>query len=240
MLAPAPHIPRNLKQKLTAAVRPFQREYDAMTLAEARRLLARHDFKMPVLCSLVFHGSGNVKHVDIRENLKRQPPSSTQFSGSVGIFTSLEDGERDLRSECLRWIAESAAKTFLAEGRHQVFRMSDADIEAHLRKTSEYSSFCTIGFRDVSPLAIRRIIERERDLRLAESAHERLRRYARQPNTEGFLEELKTERADADCWYDEMIAKGYTPLGSFEYETWPEEQRIVLAYREHLYWSQFF
>lgn len=239
MITPAPHVPGNLKQKLTAAVRPCQREYDAMSLAEARRLLARHDFKLPVLCSLVFHGNGNLKQVNIRENLKRQAPSARQFAGSVGIFTSPEQGERDLRSECLRWIAENAAKTFLAEGRHRVFRMSDADIEACLRRTSEYPSYRAVDFRDVSLLAIRRILEKERDLRRGESAHEQIARCAKGPNPEGFLKDLEKERTDALAWRDEQIAKGYTPLCSFEYESWPEEQRMVLAYRERSYRTLF-
>lgn len=235
MIAPAPHVPGNLKQKLTAAVRPCQREYDAMTLTEARRLLARHDFKLPVLCSLVFHGNGNLKQVNIRENLKLQAPSARQFAGSVRIFTSPEQGERDLRSECLRWIAENAAKTFLEEGRYRVSDMTDKDIEARLRTISDYSAYHAVSFRDVSPLATRRILERERELRRGESAHSRIDRYAMQPKSEDFLKDLEAERVDALAWYDEQIAKGYTPLCSFEYESWPEEQRMVLAHRERSY-----
>ncbi|WP_026756902.1 hypothetical protein [Sediminimonas qiaohouensis] len=239
MIAPAPQIPGNLKQKLIAAVRPFQREYDAMTLAEARRLLARHDFQMPVLCSLAFHGNGNLKQVNVRENLKRKAPSPRQFAASVTIFASPEQGAKDLRSGCFRWIAEDAAKKFLTEGRHQAFRLSNADIEALLRRVLEYAPYQSIDFRDVSLLAIRRVVEKERDLRHGESNHARLVRHAQRSTPEGFREELETERADALAWRDGQIAKGYTSLYSFEYESWPEEQRAVLAYRERAYRTRF-
>lgn len=61
MRSPAPSVPNNLGQKLIAAVRPFQRQYDQMTLGDARRILARHNFRIPVLCSLIFHGNGALK-----------------------------------------------------------------------------------------------------------------------------------------------------------------------------------
>ena len=116
MLTPAPHVPENLGQKLTTAVRPFQREYDKMTFGDVRRLLGRHDYRGPVLCSLMFHGNGRLKHVGIRENLKRKAPSPWQFAGAVTIFGSPEQGAKDLRSACLRWIAERAANQFLKDG----------------------------------------------------------------------------------------------------------------------------
>ncbi|WP_372922289.1 hypothetical protein [Roseovarius sp.] len=239
MLTPAPHVPENLGQKLIAAVRPFQREYDQMTLGDARRLLGRHGFRVPVLCSFKFHGNGNLKQVSIRENLKRKSPSPRQFATAVTIFASPERGASDLRSACLRWIAEEAAKQFLKDGRHQAFKLSDADIETLLRRTSEYAPYQAVDFRDVPLLAIRRIIETERDLRRHESNHARLVRHVRQPIPEGFQEELEAERAAALAWRDERIAKGYTPLCSFEYQTWPEEQRAVLAHRQNSYRTCF-
>jgi hypothetical protein len=42
MLTSAPLIPHNLTKKLEAAVKRFQREYDDLTLGDARRLLARY------------------------------------------------------------------------------------------------------------------------------------------------------------------------------------------------------
>lgn len=235
MLAPAPHIPDNLRQKLIVAVRPLQREYDDMTLGAARRLLARHNFKLPVLCSLVFHGNGKLKNVSIRENLKRKAASSWQFASAVTIFGSPEQGVQDIRSACLRWMAEEAAKQFLKDGRHQAFEMSDADIETLLRRISEYAPYQTFDCRDVSLLATRRIAEKEQELRQGESNHARLLRHARRPTPRGFQEELDAERAAALAWRDDQVAKGYPPLCSFEYDAWPEEERVVLAYRERSY-----
>ncbi len=238
MIAPAPHMPENLAQKLIVAARSFQRDYDAMTLAEARRLLGRHDFRVPVLCSLTFHGNGNLKQVNVRENLKCKAPSPRQFASSIRIFATPDQGANDLRSGCLRWIAEDAAKRFLTEGRHQAFQLSDEEIEALLRRIPEYAPYKAVDFEDVCLLAIRRIVETEHELRRGESNHARLIRHA-QTMPRGFLAELEEERAAARSQWDEDIAKGYIPFIPFAYRCWPEEVGIVLAQRERVYAAAF-
>jgi len=238
MIAPAPHLPDNLAQKLIAAARSFQRDYDTITLAEARRLLGRHDFRVPVLCSLAFHGNGNLKQVNVRENLKCKVPSPRQFASFIRIFATPDQGANDLRSGCFRWIAEDSTKRFLTEGRHQAFQLSEEEIETLLRRIPEYAPHKAVDFEDVSLLAIRRIVETEHELRRGESNHARLIRHA-QTMPRGFLAELEDERVAARSQWDEDIAKGYTPFIPFAYRSWPEEEGIVLAYRERTYEATF-
>ncbi len=116
-----------------------------------------------------------------------------------------------------------------------MFDMSDADIEALLRKISEYAPYQTVDCRDISLLTVRRIAEREQELRRGESNHARLIRHAKCPKPSGFSEDLEEERVAAIAWRDEEIAKGYRPIYSYEYEGWPDEDRVVLAYRERSY-----
>ena len=224
MITPAPHLPDNLAQKLIAAARSFQRDYDAITLAEARRLLGRHDFRVPVLCSLAFHGNGNLKQVNVRENLKCKEPSTRQFASSIRIFANPEQGANDLRSGCFRWIAEESAKRFLTE--------------ALLRRIPEYAPYKAVDFEDVSLLAIRRVVEAEHELRRGESNHARLIRH-KQAMPRGFMADLEAERAAARSQWDEEIAKGYIPFIPFAYRSWPEEEAIVLARRERSYEAAF-
>ncbi|WP_163848086.1 hypothetical protein [Pseudooceanicola aestuarii] len=238
MIAPTPHMPENLAQKLIVAARSFQRDYDAMTLAEARRLLGRHDFRVPVLCSLTFHGNGNLKQVNVRENLKCKAPFPRQFVSSIRIFATPEQGANDLRSGCFRWIAEDAAERFLTERRHRAFQLSDGEIEALLRRIPEYAPYKAVDFEDVCLLAIRRIVETEHELRRGESKHARLFRHA-QKMPSGFITDLEEERADARSEWDEDIAKGYTPFIPFAYRSWPEEEAIVLAQRQRTYEALF-
>ena len=238
MITPAPHLPDNLAQKLIAAARSFQRDYDAITLAEARRLLGRHDFRVPVLCSLAFHGNGNLKQVNVRENLKCKEPSTRQFASSIRIFANPEQGANDLRSGCFRWIAEESAKRFLTEGRHQALQLSDEEIEALLRRIPEYAPYKAVDFEDVSLLAIRRVVETEHELRRGESNHARLIRH-KQTMPRSFMADLEAERAAARSQWDEEIAKGYIPFIPFAYRSWPEEEAIVLARRERSYEAAF-
>ncbi len=115
-----------------------------------------------------------------------------------------------------------------------MFEMPDADIEALLRKISEYGPYQKVEYRDLSLLTIRRIAEMEQGLRSGESKHARLFRHAARPKPVGFLKELEEESAAAIAWRDDEVAKGYTPLHSFEYASWPDEERVVFAYRERL------
>tara|TARA_R100000687_G_C6450941_1_gene165288 strand:- start:484 stop:1209 length:726 start_codon:yes stop_codon:yes gene_type:complete len=231
MLTPPIEVPYNLSRKLAVAVRPFQREYDTITIGEARRLLSRYNFRIPVLCSLSFHKNGNLKHVNIRENLKLIEPTERQFASRVRIFDTPEHVAIDLHSDCLRWIAEVVAKEIIDNGRHQVFGLTDAEIEALLCRISDYAHYLTFSFGDVSPLVIRRILERERVLRRNESNHARLVRHAAARRTD-FRSELEEERTAAIAWRDECIAGNLQPVWPHEYAGWPEDERVVLAYRK--------
>lgn len=149
MIATAPQIPFNLKQKLIAAVRPFQREYDDMTLRDARRLLGRHGFKMPVLYSLVFHDNGNLQRVNIRENATLRPARlPSQIASDLTIFSSPERGADDLWSSCLHRIVEDAAKQCIKDGRHRAATLSDAEIESILRRIPDYESCRRFDLRE--------------------------------------------------------------------------------------------
>lgn len=237
MLTASPHIPANLKQKLNASVRPFQREYDKMSMGDAKRLVARHGFKVPILCSFVYHGNGTLKRIDVRENLKHQAPSSRQISGSITIFGSAEQGVDDLISPCLQWLSEEAAKAFIAENRHQAMKESDACIDKRLRGISEYNHPQSFGFRDVSALASRRVLEHEQETRKIESNHERLARLAR-PVPKEFYKELELEKKSAFEWRDEKAARGFLPTLFHNRDLCYDEQ-VVLEYRYYRYRDEF-
>lgn len=233
MLTPPPHIPFKLAQKLQAAVRPHQREYDDMLIADARRLLGRHDYKIPVLCDFVFHKNGNLKRVRIRQNLKRIAPSPREFAAAVTPLASPENETRQLLFSSLRWIAEDSARQFLKDERHRASSLTDENIEEYLLRISEYKYCERVRFGDVSLLMTRRILERERDLRGVESKHSRLRRLATEQCSDLHME-LEEEREAAFAWRDKLTAVGRTPIWPYEYAGWAEDQRVVLAYRANV------
>lgn len=238
MIAPPPHIPGNLGRKLIVATKVFQRDYDATTLAEARRLLARHNLRMPVLCSFDLYGNGKLRQVNLCENLKRKEPSSCQFATSVNILNSPEQCAIDLHSASLCWIAENAAKQFLTERRHQAFRLRDDEIAAFLRIVPKYASHLSVYCGDVSLLAIRRILEKEHELRCGESNHARLVRYSQQMPP-GLIRVLEEERETALIWWNEKNSEGYAPYNHFKDRGWPKEESIILLYRERCCMNAF-
>ena len=188
-----------------------------------------------MLCSLVFYGNGNLKEVNIRENVKLRPAAlSSQIASHLTIFGSPEQGAGDLWSICLHRIVEDAATQCLKDGRHRAASLSDADIDVLLRRIPKYESYRWFDIRDASLLVIRRVVENERDIRKSESNHARLFRRA-QPLPSGFAEELEVEREEAFSWRDDEKDRGVAAFYSCDYEDWPDDDRVILAYRRSFY-----
>ena len=178
MITPAPLIPQNLRQKSEVAVKSFQREYEKLTLAEARRLLARHDYRMPVLCTLEFHGNGNLKGITLRENLKRRAPLRWQIAADITLFGYPSKGARELWTPFLRWIVADQAKKQRKDGWYQTDKLSNEELDRLLRRLPEHKH-AAIDVRDASLLLLRMMTEMERDARENESNHQALKRLAR-------------------------------------------------------------
>lgn len=231
MITLAPLIPQNLKKKLETAVKSFQREYDELTLAEARRLLARHGYKMPVLGRLEYHGNGALKGISLRENLKRQDPSERQISANLTLFGDPSQGARELWTPFLRWIVAVQAKKQRKDGLHQTDKLSNEDLEHLLRKLPE-RMYGHLDILEASLLMLRMMAEMERDARKGESNHQALQRLARSVPPL-LIEEMRMEREAASRWFDDETAKGYPPFLRHEAGVLPKEERIVLSYRDY-------
>jgi len=230
MITPAPQIPQNLSKKLETAVKSFQREYDKLTLAEARRLLARHDYRMPVLGRLEYHGNGALKGISLRENLKRQAPSERQISANLALFGDPSQGARELWTPLLRWLVAVQVKKHRKNGWYQTDKLSNEGLEDLLRKLPE-KMYGHLSVQDASLLMLRMMAEMERDARKKESNHQALQRLAR-PLPPLFVEEMQAEREAASRWFDEETAKGYAPFLRHETRCLPEEERVILSYRD--------
>jgi hypothetical protein len=234
MLTPAPVIPHNLEKKLEAAVKPFQREYDTLTLGEARRLLARHDFRMPILCSLHFHGNGALKKVNIRENPRLQKPSCWQFAANLTIFDQPWRAVRELRSPSLRWIVDGQAKKHREDGWYQTHQQSDEELDGLLQAMPGFGPHADLNIQSASMLMLRLMAEKEREARVNESNHQRLKRLAR-PVPSELPAQMNVEREIALRWAESETAKGYPPCVYYPFEFLPEEERMVVAYRDRHY-----
>ena len=229
MITPAPLIPQNMSKKLETAVRSFQREYDKLTLAEARLLLARHDYRMPVLGRLEFHGNGALKGISLRENLKRQDPSERQIAANLTLFGHPSQGRRDLWTPSLRWIVAEQVKKNRDAGWYQTDKLSNDDIGGILRRLPTYQ-YQELDIRDASALMLRKMLEIERDTRQGESNHQALQRLAR-PIPTSLIEKMRAEREAALRWFDGETAKGYAPYLGHDLGCLSNEDRIVLSYR---------
>ncbi|MGJ8556990.1 MAG: hypothetical protein ACSHW6_08110 [Sulfitobacter geojensis] len=229
MITLAPLIPQNLKKKLETAVKSFQREYDELTIAEARRLLAGHSYKMPVLGRLEFHKNGTLKSVILRENQKRQDPQDTHIGADLTIFGRPSKGVRDLWSPFLRWIVAEQVKKNRDAGWYETDKLSNDDLRELLRQLPTYQNQ-EIGIQDASALMLRKMVEIERDARQGESNHQALQRLAR-PVPPLLIEGLRVEREAALRWFDDETAQGYSPVLRHATGFLPKEERIVLSYR---------
>lgn len=233
MLTLKPDVPHNLTAKLTTSVRTFQRKYDTETLGDVRRLLRRHGFRMPVLCSFSYHQNGNLKQVHIKENLNCKTASSNQASGNLRILESAEQGTSDIEGVCLKWFAEICAKHIIDNNLHVAMTLSDEDITNRRAHLSDYSRLQNIRYRDVSSLVSRRVLDHERILRQKESNHARLVRCA-VPLPKKLLDCLEEEKDQAFEWRDASAAGGW-PVSLHYDENLCDDERTVLEYRNYRY-----
>ncbi|MCE0506115.1 hypothetical protein LR948_12160 [Roseivivax sp. GX 12232] len=234
MLIPAPDIPLNLEKKLTTEVSRFLRTYDDMTLAEARRLLKGHDFRMPVHCSLSFHKNGSLKKVHIAENTKSKEPWPFQFGTTIRFLSSSWHGTRELWVPFLRWCASLEAKRLEPLGLLRPDRISDEVLAELIRKLPNFRQHLHFSVEDASALMLHLMATRELKLRQTGSAHQRLERATR-PVPAKVLQHLEDERAAAFDWFEREKAEGYPPHLSFQLDGLSEEDRCILRYREVCY-----
>lgn len=231
MLTSAPSIPHNLKKKLEAAVNRFQREYDHLTLADARRLLARHDYRVPVLGALQFHGNGVLKEVSLRENLKRLKPSGRWIAADLTIFGYPVEGRRQLWNPFIRWIVAEQVKRCREDGWYQTDKLTNGELDALLRQLQQ-CEYAGLDIRAASLLMLRMMAEIERDARKDESNHQALQRLAR-ALPEAFVDVISREKEDALRWLNEMTERGYPPFLGYRDDFLSEEDRIVMSYRDY-------
>lgn len=230
MLTSAPLIPHNLTKKLEAAVKRFQREYDYLTLGDARRLLARYHYKIPVLATLQFFGNGALKEVILRENLKRLEPSRGWIATNLTIFDYPAEGRRELWTPFIRSLVEEQAKKCRKAGWYQTDKLSNEELDSLLRQLPN-NEFGSLDIRDASVLMLRMMADMEQNARADESNHQALQRLAR-PVPPALTDEARAEKEEALLWFDEETTKGYSPYLGYGFDYLAKEDRIVLAYRK--------
>ena len=230
MLTSAPLIPHNLTKKLEAAVKRFQREYDHLSIGDARRLLARHDYRVPVLGSLHFFDNGALKEIGLSENLKRREPSEWRIAVNLTIFGYPAQGARELWNPFIRWIVAEQVKKHRKAGWYQTDKLSDDELDGLLRRISDFKHG-SLNIRDASLLALRMMAEVECNARKDESNHQALQRLAR-PVPPALIEETRAEKEEALLWFDEETKKGYPPYLGYGIDYLAKEDLIVLAYRQ--------
>jgi hypothetical protein len=231
MLTFAPPIPRNLKNKLEAAVKRFQLKYDNLTLADARRLLARYHYKMPVLAALQLHGNGALKEVILRENLKRLEPREGWIAADLAIFGHPAEGQRELWTPFIRSIVAGQALKCREAGWFQTDKLSDEELDRLLQQLP-LNDYGRLDIKDASFLMLRMMAEMERKARENESNHEALKRLSR-PVPQALVDELSREKEDALLWLKETSAIHYLPALNYDIDLFSTEDHIVIAYRDH-------
>ena len=225
MLTFAPPIPRNLENKLEAAVKRFQLKYENLTLADARRLLARYDYKMPVVAALQRHGNGALKEVILRENLKCLVPPEGWIATDLTIFGFPAEGRRELWTPFIRSIVVGQALKCREAGWYQTDKLSNEELDRLLQQLP-LNDYRRLDVQDASLLMLRMMAEMERKARENESAHQALHRISR-PVPQALVDELSREKEDALRWFEE----NYTPPLRHGVNYLSSEDRIVLAYR---------
>lgn len=226
MLTFAPPIPRNLKNKLEAAVKRFQLKYENLTLGDARRLLARYHYKMPVLAALQRHGNGALKEVILRENLKRLEPPEGWIATDLTIFDYPAEGRRELWTPFIRSIVAGQALRCREAGWYQTDKLSNEELDRLLQQLP-LNDYGRLDVKDASFLMLRMMAEMEHKARENESNHQALRRLSR-PVPQALVDELSREKEDALRWFEE----NYTPPLCHGANYLLREDRIVLAYRD--------
>tara|TARA_R100000935_G_scaffold58823_1_gene98292 strand:- start:10765 stop:11472 length:708 start_codon:yes stop_codon:yes gene_type:complete len=231
MLTFAPPIPPNLEKKLEVAVKRFQLEYDSLTLADARRLLARYDYKVPVLAAFQRYGNGALKEVMLRENLKRRKPREGWIATDLTVFGYPATGRRELWTPFIRSIIAEQALKCREAGLYQTDKLSNEELDRLLRQLP-VTDFGSLGVKDASLFMLRKMAKMEREARENESAHQALQRLSR-PLPQTFVDEMSREKEDALRWLRETSAAFYHPALNYDIDLFSSEDHIVLAYRDH-------